>query len=212
MPPNHPSSCFCPSYLKECDGKCGHSDCSTTPPPSRRKNEPKCDRDLTMCGVPGATSGEAYKCTNVTSDSYTCMYCKCPTPNVTPLTRDSPGGGCVKASPFGSPSTKGVNCHDISNVDDVYCQDSKCFVHSCKSGFTPSVSNDGCVAIQTTRDVHVGDNTAGTVSAVAREELSDKIVSGSVVGGKVTRTDTTSGISRTSGEMLPPGKVSLSGA
>lgn len=75
IPAYHPSSCTCPPHLMQCDDKCGHyhSDCTTTPPPSRRQNEPKCSKDLTMCGVPDATSGQAYKCTNVTSDSYTCM-------------------------------------------------------------------------------------------------------------------------------------------
>ncbi|KAG6376805.1 hypothetical protein JVT61DRAFT_1831 [Boletus reticuloceps] len=128
IPANHPSSCVCPPSHLECNGKCSQiSDCSTKPPPSRRQNEPKCAKDLTMCGVPDARWGQAFKCANVTSDSYTC-------------------GGCVKASPFGSSSTGGVNCHDIPNVDEVSCIDSKCFVHTCKSGFTESASNDGCVA------------------------------------------------------------------
>ncbi|KAI9566126.1 hypothetical protein HD554DRAFT_1225990 [Boletus coccyginus] len=129
MPANHPSSCICPPYLTECDGQCGHfhSDCATTQPPSRRQNEPRCAKDLALCGVPDATWGQAFKCTNVTSDSYTC-------------------GGCVKASPFGSPSTNGVNCHDIPNVDEVSCKDSHCLVHTCKSGFTASSANDGCIA------------------------------------------------------------------
>lgn len=75
MPTNHPSSCTCPPHLTECNGKCGdfRLNCPTTPPPSRRQNEPKCCKDLMMCGVPEATSGEAYKCTDVASDSYTCM-------------------------------------------------------------------------------------------------------------------------------------------
>lgn len=63
-----------------------------------------------------------------------------------PLTVVPLGGGCVKASPFGSPSTSGVNCHDIPNVDEVSCKDSQCFVHTCKSGFTTSSANDGCIA------------------------------------------------------------------
>ncbi|KAG8221521.1 hypothetical protein J3R82DRAFT_1736 [Butyriboletus roseoflavus] len=189
MPPNHPSSCTCPPYLMQCNDKCGHyhSDCTTTPPPSRRQNEPKCGKDLTMCGVPDATSGQAYKCTNVTSDSYTC-------------------GGCVKASPFGSPSIDGVNCRNIPSVDEVSCKDGKCFVHTCKSGFTPSASNDGCVAKpdeKTTRGFpmsragRVVDTATGHVYMVAREQFSEP------------RTDATSGLAH---PILSGAKSSLSGA
>ena len=74
------------------------------------------------------------------------------------LTMALPGGGCVKASPFGSPSTGGVNCHDIPNVDEVSCKESKCFVHTCKSGFAVSVCNDECIAnphAKSTRDLSV---------------------------------------------------------
>ncbi|KAF8554496.1 hypothetical protein OG21DRAFT_1484608 [Imleria badia] len=116
---NYPTSCVCPPNLMECDGVCGpvKLDCSTKPPPSHRQNQPVCAEHLTMCGVPDATWGQAYKCTDITSDSYPC-------------------GGCVKASPFGSPSVNGVNYHDIPNGD-----------------FSVSASEDGCVA-----DLH-GKNT-----------------------------------------------------
>ncbi|KAH0828670.1 hypothetical protein J3R83DRAFT_3037 [Lanmaoa asiatica] len=170
MPANHPSSCICPPHLMECDGKCGHfhMDCTMTLPPSRRQNEPKRGKDLTMCGVPDATRGQAFKRTDVTSDSFTC-------------------GGCVKASPFGSPSTDGVNCHNILGVDEVSCKDSKCFVHTCTSGFTVSTSNDGCIAKlngKTSRDLpsQVIDTATGALHAVAREESSGTIVPGFVDG------------------------------
>ncbi|KIK79579.1 hypothetical protein PAXRUDRAFT_834028 [Paxillus rubicundulus Ve08.2h10] len=128
MPTKNPTSCQCPPHLMVCDGKCGHYhlDCHKAAPPSRRRSEPKCAEGLTMCGVPDATWGQAYKCTNITSDSFTC-------------------GGCVKSSPFGSSSTSGVNCHDIPNVDDVTCKGSSCFVNTCKSGFMITPANDGCI-------------------------------------------------------------------
>ncbi|KIJ16252.1 hypothetical protein PAXINDRAFT_99129 [Paxillus involutus ATCC 200175] len=128
MPATEPTSCQCPPHLTVCDGKCGHYhlDCHKTAPPSRRQSEPKCAQGLTMCGVPDATWGQAYKCTDTTSDSFTC-------------------GGCVKACPFGNSSTSGVNCHDIPNVDDVTCKGSSCFVNTCKSGFMVTPGNDGCI-------------------------------------------------------------------
>ena len=104
-----------------------------------------------------------------------------------------PGGGCVKASPFGSPSTDGVNCHNIPNVDDVSCEDSKCFVHTCKSGFTVSVRNDECIAnpnAKSTRALpvpgtgHVTD--AATVPGSAVDpKLSGTNALGSAAGEKV---------------------------
>lgn len=170
-----------------------------------------------MCGVPDATSGQAYKCTNVMSDSYTCMSFSVQLQPLS-LTMTPPGGGCVKASPFGSPSTNGVNCHNIPNVDEVSCVGSKCFIHTCKSGFTASASNDGCVAKpdgKTARgfpaqgDDQVIDTATGAVHAVTREELSETIAPGSVAGNKVPRTDTTSGLTHT---VLSDGKVSSNGA
>ncbi|KAN0082598.1 hypothetical protein V8E55_008393 [Tylopilus felleus] len=129
MPQYQPSSCICPPHLTECNGQCGdfHSNCTTMAPPSRRKNDPKCAQGRTLCGVPRATSGAAFQCTDVTCDSYTC-------------------GGCIKASPVGSSSTVGVNCHALPGVEEVSCADGTCVVHRCKSDFTLSASNDGCVA------------------------------------------------------------------
>lgn len=111
-----------------------------------------------MCGIPDATWGQAYKCTDVTSDSYTCTCSDCSTPmNASLNAQLFTGGGCVKASPFGSTSTGGVNCHKLPNVDEVSCNAGKCIVHTCKTGFTMT-HNNGCVAdphAKTTRDVPI---------------------------------------------------------
>ncbi|KIJ62252.1 hypothetical protein HYDPIDRAFT_61617, partial [Hydnomerulius pinastri MD-312] len=128
MPSKNPTSCQCPPHQRVCDGVCGHfhMDCGKKAPLSRRQNDPKCAEGLTMCGVPEASWGQAYKCVDTTSDSLTC-------------------GGCVKASPFGSPSTGGVNCRGIPQVDDVTCEENSCIVHSCKDGYMVTPANDWCI-------------------------------------------------------------------
>lgn len=57
----------------ECDGKCGSfTVCPSKAPPSRRDNEPQCAAGRTMCGVPGASTGQPWKCVDVTTDPTTC--------------------------------------------------------------------------------------------------------------------------------------------
>ncbi|KAF9240041.1 hypothetical protein BU15DRAFT_74269 [Melanogaster broomeanus] len=160
MPANRPTSCQCPPQMMVCDGKCGHFhlDCHKTAPPSRRQLDPKCGEGLTMCGVSGAT-GQAYKCTDTKSDSFTC-------------------GGCVKPSPFGSSSTKGVNCHDIPNVAEVTCKGNTCFIDSCKSGFIVTTSKDGCIP-QPEQNVPRGiplSDGAGLLGSAARPAQGVKVV------------------------------------
>ncbi|KAG9311452.1 hypothetical protein JVU11DRAFT_8567 [Chiua virens] len=166
VPANHPSTCYCPPTMKECNGQCVRygTDCPVTQPPSPRQNEPKCAEGLIMCGVTDE-SGQAYKCTNVITDPSTC-------------------GGCVKASVFGSPSTTGVNCHAIPNVEQVSCNDSKCIVHTCKDDFTASTSKNACVPNvpeKSTRSLEAGrDDTATTPVQAAAQKLTalsgDKVV------------------------------------
>lgn len=96
--------------------------------------------------------------------------------------------------------------------------DNKCFVHTCKSGFTVLASNDGCVAKpdgKTSRGFPVSgaggivDTATGLVHVVAREELSESVAPGNVVGDKAPRTDATSGLAHS---ILSGAKASLSGA
>ncbi|KAF9223163.1 hypothetical protein BS17DRAFT_706912 [Gyrodon lividus] len=190
MPAKNPTSCQCPPHLMVCDGKCGHfhMDCHKTAPPSRRQSEPKCAQGLIMCGVPDATWGQAYKCTDINSDSFTC-------------------GGCVKASPFDSSSTMGVNCHDIPDVDEVTCKDNRCFVHTCKSGFivTPP-GNDWCIPkskgnVPRSSPASDADAVLGSAARpmqglkIARGELSEAITHASSVGDKlVPRSSSISGV------------------
>lgn len=129
MPPDHPTSCECPSHLTVCNGKCGHfrpDQCAKAAPPSRRQNEPKCADDLQMCGVAGASNGQSWKCVNVNNDPMTC-------------------GGCVKPSPFGSSTANGVNCNAISNVKTATCNNGKCVVQQCEDGYDPTSANDACI-------------------------------------------------------------------
>ncbi|KAI6112272.1 hypothetical protein EDD16DRAFT_1175465 [Pisolithus croceorrhizus] len=129
MPPDHPTSCECPSHLAVCDGKCGHfraDQCTTAAPPSRRQNKPKCADDLQMCGTAGASNGQTWKCVDVNNDPMTC-------------------GGCIKPSPFGSSTTSGVNCNQISNVKTATCSNGKCVVQECEGGYDPTSANDACI-------------------------------------------------------------------
>ncbi|KAG2129552.1 uncharacterized protein EDB93DRAFT_115041 [Suillus bovinus] len=62
FPAERPTSCICPDYLTECNGQCVPSkDCPIKPPPSRRNNDPHCADGLTMCGVPGKSTGQPWK-------------------------------------------------------------------------------------------------------------------------------------------------------
>jgi len=54
------------------------------------------------------------------------------------------GGGCTVAPPFGG-AAGGKNCKDITNVDDVTCDNGACKVLSCKNGFKVHTSGDSCV-------------------------------------------------------------------
>ncbi|KAI6038524.1 hypothetical protein EDC04DRAFT_1946692 [Pisolithus marmoratus] len=128
-PPDHPTSCECPSHLTVCDGKCGHfhaDQCAKTTPPSRRQNEPKCADGLQMCGIATASNGQSWKCVDVNNDPMAC-------------------GGCIKSSPFGSSTTNGVNCNEISNVKTATCSNGKCVVQNCEDGYGPTSANDACI-------------------------------------------------------------------
>ncbi|KAI6157131.1 hypothetical protein BKA82DRAFT_994450 [Pisolithus tinctorius] len=129
MPPDHPTSCQCPSHLTVCDGKCGHfhaDQCAKTTPPSRRQSEHKCADGLQMCGTSGTSNGQSWKCVDVNTDPMAC-------------------GGCVKPSPFGSSTTNGVNCKEIPNVKSATCSSGKCVVQECEDGYNPTSTNDACI-------------------------------------------------------------------
>jgi hypothetical protein len=132
FPPENPTSCQCPDQLMECNGKCGHfKTCPSQAPASRRNNEPKCADGLTMCGC-GTSTGQPWKCVDVTTDPMNC-------------------GGCVNPSPFGNAPVNGVNCTAIEGVnrDTVTCGNNHCIVKDCAEGFSVSPASDTCIPNQT---------------------------------------------------------------
>lgn len=131
FPSEMPTSCRCPDNFMECDGKCGpFTVCPSKAPPSRRDNEPQCAAGRTMCGVPGTSTGQPWKCVDVTTDVTTC-------------------GGCVEACPFGHAPVTGVNCTDIKGVipDTVSCGNGRCIVKDCAESFVVSSASDTCIPV-----------------------------------------------------------------
>ncbi|KAG1840665.1 hypothetical protein C8R48DRAFT_740264 [Suillus tomentosus] len=131
FPSERPTSCKCPDNFMECDGKCGpFTVCPSKAPPSRRDNEPQCAAGRTMCGVPGTSTGQPWKCVDITTDPTTC-------------------GGCVEACPFGHAPVTGVNCTDIKGVipDTVSCGNGRCIVKDCAEGFVVSSASDTCIPV-----------------------------------------------------------------
>ncbi|KAG2067564.1 hypothetical protein BDR04DRAFT_1158899 [Suillus decipiens] len=129
FPPERPTSCRCPDHLMECDGKCGHfKECLSKAPPSRRSHEPQCAAGRTMCGIPGTSTGQPWKCVDVKTDPTTC-------------------GGCLEASPFGNAPVTGTNCKNIKGVipDTVSCGNGRCIVKDCAEGFLVAPASDTCI-------------------------------------------------------------------
>ncbi|KAI6121130.1 hypothetical protein F5141DRAFT_1257479 [Pisolithus sp. B1] len=158
MPPDHPTSCECPSHLAVCDGKCGHfraDQCAKATPPSRRQNDPKCADDLQMCGTAGASNGQSWKCVDANNDPMTC-------------------GGCVKPSPFGSSTTSGVNCNQISNVKTATCSNGKCIVQECEDGYDPTSANDACIRALKNPQARSTESSLTSTSAAAPALMADE--------------------------------------
>lgn len=131
FPPERPTSCKCPDHLTECDGKCVQPDlCPSKAPPSRRSKEPHCAAGRTMCGIPGTSTGQPWKCIDVKTDPTTC-------------------GGCLEACPFGNAPVTGVNCKEIKGVNPntVTCGNGRCIVKDCAKGFFVAPSGDKCIPL-----------------------------------------------------------------
>ncbi|KAG1764277.1 hypothetical protein EV702DRAFT_1205088 [Suillus placidus] len=206
FPPEKPTSCKCPNHLMECDGKCGHfKECPSKAPPSRRGNEPQCAAGRTMCGIPGTSTGQPWKCVDVTTDPTTC-------------------GGCLNASPFGNAPVAGVNCEDIKGVipGTVACGNGRCIVKDCAEGFFVAPASDACIPVPEYATVDSNQQSgeaipgsAGSIEGpkVSRDELTAALKHGAgiaiahfggPVGGLKTPRDVTSGIQHGTGVLVKP--------
>lgn len=209
FPPGRPTSCECPDHLTECDGKCGHfKECPSRAPSSRRSNEPQCAAGRTMCGIPGTSTGQPWKCVDVKTDSTTC-------------------GGCLEACPFGNAPVTGVNCKDIKGVnpDTVACGNGRCIVKDCAKGFFVAPSGDKCIPMpkyatagskqQSGAAIAGPSGSAGGIEGlkVSRDELIAALKHGAgiaiapfsgPVGGLKTPRDVTGGIHHGTGVDIKP--------
>lgn len=145
FPNQSPTQCKCNPPLTECNGVCGSfpRGCGSKGF-SRRKNDiPACSSGKTMCGSPNG--GKGFDCVNTIGDSESCKWFVLRM-RIAMLRTRFLGGGCMVASPFGNNVADGKNCRNIPHVKDVDCNDGSCVVTSCKDGYEPSSTKDGCVS------------------------------------------------------------------
>ncbi|KAJ7182715.1 hypothetical protein C8R43DRAFT_11326 [Mycena crocata] len=103
-----------------------------------------CGPKKTVCGVAHPKSELDFDCVDVTRDFDSCAYSFILF-FVFLRQHFLLGGGCVTAHPFQPKSgvPTGTDCGRISNALEVSCQESKCVVQRCMSGF--AVRGDECV-------------------------------------------------------------------
>ncbi|KAG2126936.1 hypothetical protein DEU56DRAFT_535067 [Suillus clintonianus] len=181
FPPEKPTSCKCPDHLMECNGKCGHfKECPSEAPLSRRNSEPQCAAGRTMCGIPGTTTGQPWKCVDVKTDTTTC-------------------GGCLKAAPFGKAPVTGENCKDIKGVihETVTCGNGRCIVKDCAEGFFVAPAMDTCIPIPKSATAGSKQQSEATIPGSSGS-------TGSTEGLKVSRDKLTAALKHGAGIAIAP--------
>ncbi|KAF9259268.1 hypothetical protein L218DRAFT_908574, partial [Marasmius fiardii PR-910] len=128
--------CVCQQPKKICNGQCVDSpnpcEPSAVPRPllSRRNEITTLDEAqrycgaMEVCGIPSATSRNAFECVDTTSDPHSC-------------------GGCVHPNPW-MVALSGKDC-TTSKALKVTCKKSRCVVDLCRDGFETNDSRDACV-------------------------------------------------------------------
>ncbi|EJU00473.1 hypothetical protein DACRYDRAFT_23351 [Dacryopinax primogenitus] len=102
--------------------------CNSSPSTRKRDtytfNDRMCPKGLSLCGIQSSWSNTNWECIDTRSDLESC-------------------GGCL-VGVMGTSGT-GVDCTAIEGVEDVACNEAKCQVFSCASGYRVSDCGTSCV-------------------------------------------------------------------
>ncbi|EED80966.1 predicted protein [Postia placenta Mad-698-R] len=130
---SRPTECVCDMPAIECNGVCGafKNGCgSAVPVPLRRRADPPlCKGGHKACGIPKESKGRSWECTDTMSKPDSC-------------------GGCMVPSPF-TPyePAAGIDCTVIENAINPTCEQGRCVITACASGYIPSPKGDACAAV-----------------------------------------------------------------